>query len=385
MNKKEVSEIKKQLTTQKNSFTRIAGCYVSAEKEKITTFSQMFQRLEEEETFKYFEIFRKTLSGSLGKNLLNMEFPMETEEEGGTQEFLYRLLKSELLDKDLLDEFYDKVIEGYTTGENYLILLLYNNYDVPGRTSDDIEMEDASGSVYSYFHCAICPVDLAKPALSYDPAEQAFRNRERDWVVALPELGFLFPAFDDRATDIHHILYYSKDSEDLHFDLTDKVLGCQIPLSAGLQKEAFQTVVEETLGKDCSFETVKNLHDSMQEIQQQAKDADSPDPVSLDKITVRNLLEKSGATAEDMENFDQTFEENAGEGGRLMLANVIGSRKFEVHTPDVTITVSPDRTDLVQQKIIDGRECLVIPISDEVQVNGITVRHLIPDAQQPVQ
>lgn len=310
---------------------------------------------------------------------------METEEEGGTQEFLYRLLKSELLDKDLLDEFYDKVIEGYTTGENYLILLLYNNYDVPGRTSDDIEMEDASGSVYSYFHCAICPVDLAKPALSYDPAEQAFRNRERDWVVALPELGFLFPAFDDRATDIHHILYYSKDSEDLHFDLTDKVLGCQIPLSAGLQKEAFQTVVEETLGKDCSFETVKNLHDSMQEIQQQAKDADSPDPVSLDKITVRNLLEKSGATAEDMENFDQTFEENAGEGGRLMLANVIGSRKFEVHTPDVTITVSPDRTDLVQQKIIDGRECLVIPISDEVQVNGITVRHLIPDAQQPVQ
>lgn len=385
MNKKEVSEIKKQLTTQKNSFTRIAGCYVSAEKEKITTFSQMFQRLEEEETFKYFEIFRKTLSGSLGKNLLNMEFPMETEEEGGTQEFLYRLLKSELLDKDLLDEFYDKVIEGYTTGENYLILLLYNNYDVPGRTSDDIEMEDASGSVYSYFHCTICPVDLAKPALSYDPAEQAFRNRERDWVVALPELGFLFPAFDDRATDIHHILYYSKDSEDLHFDLTDKVLGCQIPLSAGLQKEAFQTVVEETLGKDCSFETVKNLHDSMQEIQQQAKDADSPDPVSLDKITVRNLLEKSGATAEDMENFDQTFEENAGEGGRLMLANVIGSRKFEVHTPDVTITVSPDRTDLVQQKIIDGRECLVIPISDEVQVNGITVRHLIPDAQQPVQ
>jgi len=385
LNKKEVSEIKKQLTTQKNSFTRIAGCYVSAEKEKITTFSQMFQRLEEEETFKYFEIFRKTLSGSLGKNLLNMEFPMETEEEGGTQEFLYRLLKSELLDKDLLDEFYDKVIEGYTTGENYLILLLYNNYDVPGRTSDDIEMEDASGSVYSYFHCAICPVDLAKPALSYDPAEQAFRNRERDWVVALPELGFLFPAFDDRATDIHHILYYSKDSEDLHFDLTDKVLGCQIPLSAGLQKEAFQTVVEETLGKDCSFETVKNLHDSMQEIQQQAKDADSPDPVSLDKITVRNLLEKSGATAEDMENFDQTFEENAGEGGRLMLANVIGSRKFEVHTPDVTITVSPDRTDLVQQKIIDGRECLVIPISDEVQVNGITVRHLIPDAQQPVQ
>lgn len=385
MNKKEVSEIKKQLTTQKNSFTRIAGCYVSAEKEKITTFSQMFQRLEEEETFKYFEIFRKTLSGSLGKNLINMEFPMETEEEGGTQEFLYRLMKSELLDSDLLDEFYDKVIDCYTTGENYLILLLFNNYDVPGKTSDDIEMLDASSSVYSYFQCAICPVDLSKPALSYDPAEQSFHNRERDWVVAMPELGFLFPAFDDRNMDVHHILYYSKDSEDLHFDLTDKLLGCQIPLSAGLQKEAFQTVVEETLGRDCSFDTVKNLHDSLQKIQQQARDADSPDPVSLDKMTVRSLLEESGATAEDMAAFDTTYEENAGEDGKLMLPNVIGSRKFEVHTPDVTITVSPDRTDLVQQKIIDGRECLVIPISDDVQVNGITVKHLVPGQGQQAQ
>ena len=380
MNKKEISEIKKQLTVQKNTLTRIAGCYVSAEKEKITTFSQMFQRLEEEEMFKYFEIFRKTLSGTLGKNLINMDFPMESEEEDGTQAFLYRLAKSELEDEELLDAFYDKVIESYTTGENYLILLLYNNYDVPGKTTDEIEMLDASSSVFSYFQCAICPVDLSKPALSYSPAEQVFKNRERDWVVTMPEVGFMFPAFNDRAADIHHTLYYSKDSEDLHFDLTDKLLGCQAPLSAGLQKEAFQTVVEETLGRDCSFETVRNLHDSLQEIQQQAKDADSPDPVSLDKVTMRNLLEKSGASPEDMHAFDQSFEENAGEKGTLMLSNVCSSRKFEVHTPDVTVTVSPDRTDLVRTQIIDGRECLVIPISDDVQVNGITVKHLMPGA-----
>ena len=380
MNKKEISEIKKQLTVQKNTFTRIAGCYVSVEKEKITTFSQMFQRLEEEEMFKYFEIFRKTLSGTLGKNLINMDFPMESEEEDGTQAFLYRLAKSELEDEELLDAFYNKVIESYTTGENYLILLLYNNYDVPGKTTDEIEMLDASSSVFSYFQCAICPVDLSKPALSYAPAEQVFKNLERDWVVAMPEVGFMFPAFNDRAADIHHTLYYSKDSEDLHFDLTDKLLGCQAPLSAGLQKEAFQTVVEETLGRDCSFETVRNLHDSLQEIQQQAKDADSPDPVSLDKVTMRNLLEKSGASPEDMHTFDQSFEENAGEKGTLMLSNVCSSRKFEVHTPDVTVTVSPDRTDLVRTQIIDGRECLVIPISDDVQVNGITVKHLTPGA-----
>ena len=382
MNKKEISEIKKQLTVRKNTFTQITGCYVSAEKEKITTFSRMFQRLEEEEMFKYFEIFRKTISGTLGKNLLNMDFPMESEEEGGSQEFLYRLYKSELLDEELLNEFYDKVIDSYMTGENYLILLLYNNYDVPGKTTDDIEMLDASSSVFSYFHCAVCPVDLSKPALSYSPTEQVFHNRERDWVVGMPEVGFMFPSFNDRAADIHHTLYYSKDAEDLHFDLTDKLLGCQAPMTAELQKEAFQNVVEETLGRDCSLDTVKSLHDSLQEIQQQAKDADSPDPVSLDKVTMRNLLEKSGASPEDMSAFDKSFEENAGEKGTLMLSNICASRKFEVHTPDVTVTVSPDRTDLVQTKIIDGRECLVIPISDDVQVNGITIRHMAAPGQK---
>lgn len=378
MNKKEVAEIKKQLSKQKNTFTRIAGCYVSAEKEKITTFSQMFQRLEEEEAFKYFDLFKKALSGTLGKNLLNMEFPMEAEEDGGGQDLLYRLLQSSLEDDDLLNEFYDRVIESYTTGENYLILLIFNNYDVPGRTSDNIDMDDASSVVYSYFQAAFCPVDLCRPALSWDPKEMNFHNRQRDWIVGMPQAGFLFPAFDDRASDIHHILYYSKDSEDLHFDLTDKLLGCQLPMTAGLQKDAFQTVVEQTLGEDCSFEAVRSIHDSIQQITQDAKLADSPDPVKIDRLSLRNILEESGATQEEMGTFDQTFEENAGEKGSFMASNIMGSRKFEVHTPDVTVSVSPDRSDLVQTQIIDGRECLVIPITDEVQVNGITIRHKKP-------
>lgn len=378
MNRKEVSEIKKQLSKQKNTFTRIAGCYVSAEKEKITTFSRMFQRLEEEEAFKYFDLFKKSLSGTLGKNLLNMEFEDESEEEGGGQELLYRLLKSGLEDDSLLNEFYDRVIESYTTGENFLILVIHNNYDVPGRTTDNIDLDDASGIVYSYLQVIFCPVDLSSPALSFDPKEMDFVSRVRDWVVGMPQAGFLFPAFDERASDIHHVLYYSKDSEDLHADLTDRLLGCRLPMTAGLQKDAFQTVVEQTLGEDCSFEAVRSIHDSLQKITQDAKLADSPDPVSIDRLSLRNILEESGATEEEMGTYDRTFEENAGEKGSFMASNIMGSRKFEVHTPDVCVSVSPDRSDLVQTRIIDGLECLVIPITDEVQVNGITIRHRRP-------
>ena len=189
MNKKEIAEIKKQLAPDKNAISRIAGCYVSAEKEKIITFSESFGMLPEEELFKYYEIFRKALSGSIGKNMLDMEFPDEAEEEGGTQSSLLELCNSRLEDDDLLEEFYDKIIDSYVTGENYLILLIHNSYDVPGRGKDRVELFDASEEVYDYIQAVICPVDLAKPALSYHSDTQSFRNRERDWIVGITFWG----------------------------------------------------------------------------------------------------------------------------------------------------------------------------------------------------
>jgi len=374
MNKKEIAEIKKQLNPTRQTITRICGCYVSAEKEKITTFSQSFGILEEEEIFKYLDIFKKSLSGTLGKNLLNMEFPVESEEEGGTEKFLYDLRQSHLEDDGLLDEFYDKVIDSYITGESYLILLIANAYDVPGKGTDELEMFDASDEVYDYFQAVICPVDLAKPALSYDRETQSFHSLNRQWIVGMPVLGFLFPAFNDRGNDIHSVLYYSKDSEDLHFDFTDRLLGCALPLSAGLQKEAFQQVVEQALGENCSFEMVKEIHDTLREAAEEAKD--DPDPVSFGKHDVKVILSKAGAEDDDLRDFDTVYDENVGEDGRIQAANVMSRTKFEVHTPDITISVSPDRTDLIEERMIDGRRCLVIPVTDELTVNGIRISQM---------
>ena len=372
MNKKEIAEIKKLLLPTKETITRIAGCYVSAEKEKITTFSQSFGLLEEEAVFKYLEIFRKSLSGTVGKNLLDMEFPNEEETEGGKQQFLYRLRQSHLEDEDLLNQFYDKVIEGYVTPENYLILLIANAYDVPGRGTDQIEMYDASEEVYDYFQAVICPVDLAKPALSYDRETTSFRSRERDWIVGMPAVGILFPSFTGRGNDIHSCLYYSKNPEDLHFEFTDALLGCQSPLSAGLQKEAFDLVVEQSLGEKCDFETVKEIHEALQERKEEHED--DPDPDSLGLGDVRIILSKAGVAEDALEGLEAAYEENIGKDSTILASNVSAKAKFEVHTPDVTITVSPDRTDLVETRLIDGRKCIVIPITDEVMVNGIHVR-----------
>ena len=374
MNKKEVLEIRKQFTPANCAITRIAGCYVDHEKNKKMESKSAFLSLPEEEAFKYFDIFKKTLSGTMGKNMLNMEFPIDQEMPGGTQEFLMKLKASKLEDDMLLEEFYDKVIATYEYAENYYIILIHAMYDVPGRSSDNMEMFDASDEVYEYLVCSICPVSLSKAGLSYNAESNCIQDRIRDWVVDMPDKGFLFPAFNDRSTDIHGVLYYTKKSEDLQPELIEQLLGAKMPMSANTQKETFQMLIEDTLGEDGDYETIRNIHDTLNDMIEEHKE--EPEPLQLDKTDVRKVFEKSGVSSEKMECFDQNYEETAGEKTSLLATNITETKKFQLETPDIVIKVNTERADLIETRVIDGRQCLVIAVDDHIEVNGVNVRTL---------
>lgn len=374
MNKKEVLEIRKQFTPANCAITRIAGCYVDHEKNKKMESKSAFLSLPEEEAFKYFDIFKKTLSGTMGKNMLNMEFPIDQEMPGGTQEFLMKLKASKLEDDMLLEEFYDKVIATYEYAENYYIILIHAMYDVPGRSSDNMEMFDASDEVYEYLVCSICPVSLSKAGLSYNAESNCIQDRIRDWVVDMPDKGFLFPAFNDRSTDIHGVLYYTKKSEDLQPELIEQLLGARMPMSANTQKGTFQMLIEDTLGEDGDYETIRNIHDTLNDMIEEHKE--EPEPLQLDKTDVRKVFEKSGVSSEKMECFDQNYEETAGEKTSLLATNITETKKFQIETPDIVIKVNPERADLIETRVIDGRQCLVIAVDDYIEVNGVNVRTL---------
>lgn len=374
MNKKEVLEIRKQFTPENCAITRIAGCYVDHEKNKKMESKSAFLSLPEEEAFKYFDIFKKTLSGTMGKNMLNMEFPIDQEMPGGTQEFLMKLKASKLEDDMLLEEFYDKVIATYEYAENYYIILIHAMYDVPGRSSDNLEMFDASDEVYEYLVCSICPVSLSKAGLSYNAESNCIQDRIRDWVVDMPDKGFLFPAFNDRSTDIHGVLYYTKKSEDLQPELIEQLLGARMPMSANTQKETFQMLIEDTLGEDGDYETIRNIHDTLNDMIEEHKE--EPEPLQLDKTDVRKVFEKSGVSSEKMECFDQNYEETAGEKTSLLATNITETKKFQIETPDIVIKVNTERADLIETRVIDGRQCLVIAVDDYIEVNGVNVRTL---------
>ena len=371
MDKKAIAEIRKLMTLKNCRIDKIRGCYVDENREIVTEIRDTFLALEESTGEKYCEIFRQTLSGKPGKNLFNLEFPLAEEEAGGRQDLLYRLQKSGLDDSTLLRAFFDRVIETAQFPDKYLILLAHGLYDIPGRTSDGIDMEDASDYVYDFILCSICPVILLKEGLCYDPDKMCFLDRRSDWAVQRPDAGFLFPAFNDRGSDIHQLLYFVRRPDELHPELSDDLLGCPMPLPEEDQRGVFKKVVEATLGRDCDFENVKNIHEAIGQLVEQEKD--SGEPPQIEKVQLRRILYENGAPEESLDLFDAAFDDAVGEGGSLMAENAAETKKLEIKTPSLRITVKAEMADMIKTRFIDGIEYLTIPVADDIEVNGIRI------------
>ena len=249
MNKKDILELKRRFKKETCTFSRLCGCYVDGERNRVLTLGETFLNIEDEAFYKYLEIAKKVLSGTLGNNLLELEFPLDEEMPGGRQQFFNGLRKSALKNEDLLERFYDLIIENFEFSGNYLILLFHDAYDVIKKTSDNMAL-DESEEVYEYLLCAICPVALSKPGLGYLADENRFGARIRDWVVGAPESGFVFPAFTDRSADIHSVMTYHKNPRIPHTELMEGALGCAAKRTATEQKQAFEAIVKKAVGGD---------------------------------------------------------------------------------------------------------------------------------------
>ena len=370
MNKKEIREIKRQFSPQRCTIVRICGCYADVEKEKRTRFSLPFYKIAGEETFKYFDLFKKTLSGAIGKNLMTLTFQEGSRSEG--KMLLSGLKKDGLHDEGMAEEFFEKVLETYDIKENILILLAYGAYDIPGQASDGIIMFDASEEVYEYLMCAVCPVKLSKPGLSYNAEGNCFQNRIQDCIVEAPLTGFLYPAFEGRRADFRKVLYYTRSAEKMHGEFIKDFLHCDPPLTATDQKEVFQELVERTLEEGCDYQTVLAISEKVSELAKAHKNM--PETATLSPGAIQRIFAESGAKTESLEKFEETFTAVAGGEAELVADNMTGVKEIEISTPDLVIRVAPDKGQLVRSAVVDGEKCLVIKADKNVQVNGIFVR-----------
>lgn len=419
--KKDILELKKRFKKEQCTFTKICGCYVNGEKHPIFNFRESFLNLDEDEYFKYLEISKKVLSGTIGNNILELNFPLNDDLTNEKQISLMRLKNSHLNDDALLDDFYKSIIDNYDYAGNFLILIFHDAYDIITKTSDNLKL-DESEEVYEYVLCAICPVSLSKPGLRYFEEENKIKARIRDWVVESPANGFVFPAFVDRASNVSSLMYYTKNAKDPHPELMEHAFGCASKQTATIQKETFQTIIKDSMGSDekkadkVFMNIQENLNTIIDEHNSMYEDVkDDIDPITLTEETIQNLLIESGVPSEITSKIEKSYIETFGDEAPLAenlidtkILKVSEQRKKEEQLEkqveflqdklkeveseiaaelepsvddnnnnqseyDVILKVKPEKVEQIKSQIIDGQKCIIIPISEDEQttVNGL--------------
>lgn len=374
MNRNEISEIRRRLNPDKNGITCVRGCYVNEKKEIVSCFERPVQTFPQEEKEKFLALFRRTLSGIPGKNLVDVAFSNQQVMEGEAHKLLMDLRDTGLKDEELVQMLYQKIIDSLMIEDHYLILMLHDVYDVPYRAKDGMRLEDSSKEMFPYILVSICPVKMTKPALSYNAYDKEFHSRLSDWVVAAPEMGFLFPAFDERSSNIYNALYYTKNTENQHDELAETLFQSPLPMPAAEQKVTFENILAESLGEDCNMEVVQAVHEQVCALIEERKQDKSAPQAAVSQREVKAVLESCGVKEEHVTAFSQQFDEAFGPGQTVNAQNIINDKKFEVRTADVVIQVNPARSDLVETRTIDGLRYILIRADEGVEVNGVDIR-----------
>jgi len=379
MNQKEVSELRRRWRPEKNAVSRVYGCFVNGNKEIVSDLDESLGRMPQEEAEKYLTLLKKTLSGTLGKNLIDIVFSTQQVADSEEHRLLSALRSSGLKDGEARKAFYQKVIGSLDMGEgNYLLLLACDSYDVPRRGRDGQTQADASDQVFTYILCAVCPVKAGKVELGYFPGDNEFHCAAGQ-TVAPPELGFLFPAFDDRTANIYNALFYSKKPEELHQEFIDAVFHTEPPMSAGEQREAFQSALSDALEEACSMEVVQAVHERLADQIARHKESKDPEPLVTTAKDIGGILLDCGVSQEQVEAFQANCAEGFGAGAVMNPSNLIDAGRFEVKTSQASVSIDPECSYLVETRMIDGKKYILIPAEDNMEVNGLTVRLTKPE------
>ena len=376
MNAKEVSELRRRFRPEKSAVSRVYGCYVTGSSREIISYlDESLGNMPLEEAEKYLSLLKKSLSGALGKNLIDVVFSTAQVMDSDEHRLLSALRESGLRDGEVREEFYRAVIGALDMEDsNYLILLAHDAYDVPRRGKDGEPDPDGADEVFSYILCSVCPVKNCKMELGYFPGENEFHSCAAGQIVSPPELGFLFPAFDGRAANIYNALFYARKPERLHQEFLDAVFRTEPPMSAAEQKETFQNVLAEALEEGFNMELVQAVHERLTDRILRHKESKDPEPLALTAREMGSILQDCGVARERVENFQERCGEQFGSDAILSPANLIDAGRFQLKTSQATVSVAPENSYLVETKTINGRKYILVPAEEDVEVNGLAVR-----------
>ena len=373
MNEKEIGEIRRRVRRDRSNMTAIYGCYVNSQKEIVSVFRQSVGMMPENEAEKYFGVMKRALSGTVGKNLIDIRFSTSQVANSPEHTFLMELRRSALQNEDTRMALYKKIIDAVSLPDGYVILVGCDSYDVPFKSKDSETQNDNSSEAYTYILCAVCPVKLRKPGLKYMAESKEFHDGGAVNELCAPEMGFLFPAFDDRCTNIYNALFYTHSPKQENESIVDALFHVQAPRPAAEQKKSFETLLSNSLAESCSFDVVQSVHDHLRQCIELHKENKVPEALLISKDQVKGVLQDSGVPQEQIAKFSVSYDEAFGFEAELHPKNIIDNRRFEVKTPDVSIKVNPERSDLLETRVIGGVKYILINAEEDVEVNGVSI------------
>jgi hypothetical protein len=366
---RELREIKRRFRPERSNIPKIVGCFVNSNKEIVYRISQSLGMGDPAVSEKLLSTMKKTLSGSLGTNLTEIDFSTKEVSEGEEHKLLMRLKDSRLEDKDALESFYRRAIEGIKIEGNFVILLASDVYDVPTRSKDG-ESEE-SYTQFTYMIAAVCPLKEPVEALTFRESDTQFHYADAAALLASPEIGFMFPAFDDRCANIYNLLFYSKSIAESHTEFTESVFKKSAPTPPKAQKESFSGMLTTVLGDECDLTLLKSVHTQIEELIEAHKESRDPEPLSITKPVAKTLLANCGVGEEKLEQFGEAMDQRFGKNAELVPKNIIAHKKFELKMPEVSIKVSPEYKELVTTEKRGDQKYIVIKVTGGVELNGI--------------
>ncbi len=371
MIEKEIAELRRRYRKEKSNISRICGCFVNEQNEIISKFDQSIGLMSEDDADGLLSVLKKTLSGNIGRNLLEIDFSAIEATGGDAHRLLTELRGCELKNSELVDKLYEKIISSYEHDGNYLILLAHDKYDVFSYTADGEKAE--SGETFSYIICAVCPIHSGRAALSYYIPGNCFRTVCSDTMLSPPELGFMFPAFEDRGANIYGALYYTKDLHDSHESVIDALFSSPLPtMPAAEQKETFGSVLQSAMEEDCSMRVVRSVYSQVNQMIAEHKEQKVEAPLVMSRDDAADMLRYCGVPEQRVQTFEKRYTEEFGESAEINPKNV-AEPALRVKTPDVTIKVNAGRSDLIDTKVIDGVKYIMIRADEDVEVNGVNI------------
>lgn len=371
MNEKELREIKRRFRPDKSNIPNIVGCFINGEGQIISRFSQSILLSENDESEALLSVMKKALSGSLGTNLIDIEFSTSDVTNTEEHKLLMSLRDTHLKDEAALSAFFERVAQSVHMESNFVVLLANDIYDVYTKENDE---ETGSSVTFNYIVCAICPLKDAAEGLFFRESDRLFHSVTANAILTRPVLGFMFPTFDDRAANIYHTLYYTKDLSSSSPEFVARIFGKEPPMPAKVQKATFGSCLYDSLGDECSLEVIRSVNKQIAEMEEAHKELKIPEPLTLTKSTVKGILEKCGVEEKTLEVLGEKMDESYGKNAELRPKNLVTTTRLEVALPDIKISVKKGKEDMISTQVIGGKRYVLIDASEGVEVNGIPVK-----------